>query len=296
MSDGQTILLTIESIETKMIDGKDEQGNPVKTAKMTVKASDGKKYGYFVNAEDGNFGQSLQAGKQVWVYAWDKTGTFKGKPITYHNIGKPRDETPPVPPVDSRGIPIPIPINPAPLPDTTPDPPKGYFDQAENYQPKEPPVPYQDKDSRIRWMNSITNATHVVAELIDVKKHGEPEIKNLLINYANFFNELEVGITLETLLFSKAQLIELHNRLTYHGISKLFYHEILEKILGKKVIKTTDLTYQNAALCLGKFDETLEKLNTTVPPAAVSQEPEPPGAGFGVKENSDEDYQDNIPF
>lgn len=273
LSDGQIMLLIIESVETKVITGKDQNGNPIKTTKMTVKTSDGKKYSYFVNSEDGDWGQGLKAGRQIWVYAWDKQSIYKGRAVTYHNIGKPSGDVPFVPPINSKGISIPIPINPPTLPNTTPEPPAWLDDNKPPESAQETHIPYKtDKDKEIRLQLSMKCASWIVAGM-DLKKLGEPEIKNLLIIYIDFFNEFQPGMTYDTLPISKSQIITLHNRLIYHGISKLFYHQILEKIIGKKVIKTTDLTYIQASECLKRFDEVLNELNQAETPEPPKQAP-----------------------
>jgi len=248
---GQLLFITIQKHETKVSDnGK---------YRIIVTDTNNRKYTHFVNEDDGNWAKCLtNDGSKVYVYVTEKPNPRNAK-YPFKNIYKPND------PITTTAQNEPA----SDIPDwlkNNPVPPEGFFEESPPEQAQKEHVPYiSDKDIKIRWMNSITNATHVVAELIDIKKHGEPEIKNLLINYANFFNDLESGMTMETIPVSKSQVIELHNRLIQHGISKFYYHNILEKILGKKVIKTTDLTYQQAAECLKSFDDKLNELNQEEP-------------------------------
>jgi len=268
MSDEAIILLNIESVETKIINGTDDNGNPTKTAKMSIKDVSGKKYSYFVSEADGNFGQSLQAGNRVYVYFIEKKGEWRGKPITYRNIYKPRDPVPPVPAVNEKGIPVsPPPV----LPDKTPEPPPGFYEETAPISTRIN-VP-TDKDTKIRWMNAMNNAVQIVAGL-DLKKLGQPEIQNYIIDYAHFFNTLEADMTEFTYPIGKAQIIRLHNLMTDNGISKLFYHKILSKILGKTIAKTTDLSYREATKCIEKFDETLKSENASVAPPEGDEEQE----------------------
>lgn len=241
-----TIQITITHHETKVSDDGQHR--------VIVTDAHKKKYTHFINEEDGDWGKMLRTGNTVWVNHVEKASEYKGKPITYHNIYKPDlDQIPATPPQAAPA---------AAMPDTIPEPPDWLNDQpTPPEQAQETPVKHKtDKDIEIRWQVSMKCASWIVAGLIDLKKHGEPEIMNYLTRYINFFNTFQPGMTFETIPISTAQCIELHNRLVHYGISKLFYHEVLEKILDKKVIKTTDLTYSEAATCIKEFDVAFDAL------------------------------------
>jgi len=285
MAEGQIILLTIDSVVTKIITGRDDDGNEKKTAKMTVTDVSGKKYSYFVDEADGSWGQGLSDGNRVYVYTWDKESTFRGKKVTYHNISKPHDDMPPPPPVDSKGIPVPIPL--PDKADAIPEPPAGFFENIPDGGNGDKHVPYtSDKDTKIRWMNAMNNAVQIVAAL-DCKKLGEPQIKNYIIDYANFFNSLEAGMTMDTLTISKAQVIKLHEIMIAWGLGKQEYHLVLEKIIEKQVTKTTDLSYQEAKQCIELFDATLKSMNVETLDNQTDSE------RAAAKE---EQYDDSLPF
>ena len=291
MSDGAVILLTIESVETKIIKGTDEEGNPTQTAKMTIKDVSGKKYSYFVDEADGNFGQSLSAGNRVYAWTWDKESTFRGKRVVYHNISKPREDMPPVPAINAQGIPV----SPPPA-SKLPEPPAGFFTdvppevQEATKGNGDKHVPYtSDKDTKIRWMNAMNNAVQIVAGL-DLKKLGEPQIKNYIIEYANFFNTLEAGMTIDTLPISKSQIIKLHEIAESFGLNREDYHTVLKAITRRNIAKTTDLTYNNAVNCILQFDAVMKKGDTFNKPTA--QAPVAPQQD----ENNDDGYNSELPF
>ena len=303
MADGQVILLNIESVETKIIKGTDEEGNPTQTAKMTVKDVSGKKYSYFVDEADGNFGQGLCAGNRVYAWTWDKESTFKGKRVVYHNIGKPRDDVPPVPPLDTKGIPISPPLImpsitqafPSPfITDKMPEPPIPFYaeqppEQTQTKGNGDEHKPYtSDKDTKIRWMNAMNNAVQIVAGL-DLKKLGEPQIKNYIIEYANFFNTLEAGMSMDTLPISKSQTIKLHEIAKSYGLNREDKHAILKAITGRTIGKTTDLTFNEAVECILQFDNIMKKgdvFNKPTTPVPVKETP----SVF------DEEYDGTLPF
>lgn len=262
MSDGVVMLLNIKEHKTILSDNGQ--------ARIEVKDVHNKKFTHFINEEDGTWSKQLtDDGKQVYVYMMEKPNPKYPK-FPYRNIYKPRDDAPLVPTTDSKGIPV----SPAPvLPDAAPEPPPGFFDQAQ--PPVEEPKKYRtDKDIEIRWQLSEKCSAWIVAAIIQRSKElmKEQEIKNYALEYANYFNSIEPGMTIDTLPISKAQVIELHNRLTYHGIAKPYYHAVLSKILGKQVIKTTDLTYTEASQCLREFDETLDEMREALPEKDI---PEP---------------------
>ncbi len=286
MPDGTVILLTITRHETKVAD--DGQ------VRMSVWTPDKKKYTHFVNADDGDWSKQLtNDGKQVYVYLQEKEGTWNGKPITFRNIYKPNDPVPPVPVLNAQGIPV----SPPPA-SKLPEPPAGFFTNVPPEQAQPEHVPYiSDKDTKIRWMNAMNNAVQIVAGL-DLKKLGEPQIKNYIIEYANFFNTLESGMTIETLPISKSQTIKLHEIAKSFGLNHEDYHAVLKAITGRTIAKTTDLVYNEAVECILQFDTIMKKGDIfnkpTPPPAILLPSVMSPNECDITKEYADE--SDDFPF
>lgn len=50
-------------------------------------------------------------------------------------------------------------------------------------------------EEKIRWQNSLTNASNIVSKLLDPSAHSLVEIKDHLKEFANFFYNIEPDIT-----------------------------------------------------------------------------------------------------
>ena len=192
---------------------------------MNVWDSNNIKYSYYVDEKNADFTKRIILGATICVHVVEKENPKNAK-YPYRNIypGKQEDLK-----------------ESAPLSPIQPEPPTELI----------PPNngKYISKDEKIRWMNSINNAIHLLSHL-GFKKNDVEKVKPLIVEFSNFLNNLKPNTPYipqdKDTPIQDSQNIRMHDIKRERHYTDEQYHAMLSVIAGREIINTLDLTEKEA--------------------------------------------------